>query len=72
LIFILFLLSVLLTPALRFGRGEKEEIELEALTPPAPDFDIPASIHDEITERLEKNLFSPEPVGERIQKLVKF
>jgi tetratricopeptide (TPR) repeat protein len=72
LIFILFLLAVLLTPAVRFGRGGKEELELEVLTPPAPDFDIPASILDEITERLEKNLFFPEPMEERIQKLVKF
>jgi hypothetical protein len=29
LIFILFLLAVLLTPALRFGRGGKEELGLE-------------------------------------------
>lgn len=72
LIFILFLLAVLLTPALRFDKGRKEELELEVLTPPAPDFDIPASILDEYTENLEKNLFSPEPMEERIQKLIKF
>lgn len=72
LIFILFLLAVLLTPALKFGRWEKEELELEVLTPPALDFDIPASILDELTERLEKNLFSPEPMKERIRKLIKF
>lgn len=72
LVFILFLLAVLLTPALRFGRRGNEELELEVLTPPAPDFDIPAFILDEFTERLEKNLFSPEPMEERIQKLIKF
>ena len=72
LIFIRFLLAVLLTPALRFGRWEKEELELEVLTLPAPDFDIPVSILDEFTERLEKNLFSPEPMEERMQKLIKF
>lgn len=72
LIFILFLLAVLLTPALRFDRGSKEELELEVLTPPAPDFDIPVSILDEFTERLENNLFSPEPMEERIQELIKF
>jgi len=54
LIFILFLLTVLLTPALKFGRWEKEELELEVLTPHAPDFDIQASILDEFMERLEK------------------
>ncbi len=72
LIFILFLFTVLLTPALDFDRERKEELELEVLTPPAPDFDIPASILDEFTERLEKNLFSPEPMEEIIQKLIKF
>jgi tetratricopeptide (TPR) repeat protein len=72
LIFILLLLAVLLIPEFRIGRWGKEELELEVLTPPAPDFDIPASILDEFTERLEKNLFSPEPMEERIQKLLKF
>lgn len=72
LVLILFLLAVLLTPALRFDKGRKEELELEVLAPPAPDFDIPASILDEYTENLEKNLFTPEPMEERIQKLIKF
>jgi tetratricopeptide (TPR) repeat protein len=72
LLFILLLLAFLLIPEFRFGRWEREELELEVLTPPAPDFDIPASILDEFTERLEKNLFSPEPMEERVQKLVKF
>jgi tetratricopeptide (TPR) repeat protein len=72
LILILFSFTVLLTPALRFDRERREELELEVLTPPAPNFDIPASILDEFTESLEKNLFSPEPMDERIEKLVEF
>ncbi|MDQ1254331.1 MAG: hypothetical protein QG646_3562 [Euryarchaeota archaeon] len=72
LILILFSFTVLLTPALRFDRERREELELEVLTPPAPNFDIPASILDEFTESLEKNRFSPEPMDERIEKLVEF
>lgn len=72
LVLILFLFTILLIPALRFSREGKEELELEILTPPAPDFDIPASILDEFSESLEKNLLTPEPMDERIEKLVNF
>jgi tetratricopeptide (TPR) repeat protein len=69
---ILLLSSLLVFPGFRAGSKEDEEFELETLTPPAPDFDIPASVLDEFTERLEKSLFSPEPMRESIEKLGKF
>jgi hypothetical protein len=69
---ILLLLSLLVLPGIRAGSVEEGELELETLTPPAPEFDIPASVLDEFTERLEKSLFSPEPMKESIEKLGKF
>lgn len=72
LISILILSSLLFLPAFRYGSPEKEELELETLTPPPPDFDIPASILEEFTEKLEKSLFSPEPMRESVEKLGKF
>ena len=72
MILILFLFSVLLLPGVQVRRQENEELELEMLTPPPLDFDIPVSIIEEFTERLEKSLFSPEPMEESIQKLGNF
>lgn len=72
LISILILFTLLFLPAFRLGRPEKEELELETFTPPPPEFDIPASVLEEFTERLEKNLFSPEPMKESVKKLGKF
>jgi tetratricopeptide (TPR) repeat protein len=69
---ILILSSLLVLPGFRLDRMEDEELELETLTPPPPDFDIPVSILEEFTERLEKSLFSPEPMRESIEKLGKF
>ncbi|WP_235284848.1 tetratricopeptide repeat protein [Methanosarcina sp. 2.H.T.1A.15] len=69
---ILILSALLFLPAFGFGRPEQEELELETLTPPPPDFDIPVSILEEFTEKLEKSLFSPEPMRESIEKLGKF
>lgn len=69
-ILILFLFSILLLPEFWSVRQEKEE--LEPLTPPPLDFDIPADILEEFTEKLEKNLFSLEPMEENIQKLGNF
>jgi len=69
---VLILSALLLLPAFGFGRLEKEELELEALTPPPPNFDIPASILEESMEKLGKSLFSPEPMRESIEKLGKF
>lgn len=66
---ILFLLSILLLPEFRSVRQENEELELEILTPPSPDFNIPVTILEEFTEKLEKNLFSLEPMEESIEKL---
>lgn len=71
-IFILFLFSVLFLPGFRLGRQKEEELELETLTPPPLDFEIPVSILEEFTERREKSLFSPEPMQESVQKLGKF
>jgi tetratricopeptide (TPR) repeat protein len=67
IIFILFLVSILLLPGFRQSRPE--EPELETLTPPPPNLDIPESILEEFGERLEKNLFSPEPMEESVRKL---
>ena len=72
IIFILFLLTVLFIPGLKLSKWGNEQLELEMLTPPTPDFEIPSSILEEFTERLEENLFSPEPMEENIQKLVMF
>lgn len=69
---ILLLLSLLVLPGFRSGSMKDGELELETLTPPAPDFDIPVSVLDEFTEMLEKSLFSPEPMKESIEKLGKF
>ncbi|MDD4249786.1 MAG: hypothetical protein PHT13_11850 [Methanosarcina sp.] len=69
---ILILSALLLLPVFRFGRQEKEELELETLTPPPPEFDIPTSTLEEFTEKLEKSLFSPEPMRESMEKLGKF
>jgi tetratricopeptide (TPR) repeat protein len=71
-VFILFLVYVLLLPELRHGRPKEEELELETLTPPLPDFEIPASILEEFSERLERNLFSPELMEESVRKLGNF
>jgi hypothetical protein len=70
IVFILFLVFLLLLPELRHRRQKEEE--LETLTPPPPDFEIPASILDEFNERLERSLFSPEPMEESVRKLGKF
>ena len=72
IISILILFIFLFLPAFRLGRPEKEELELETFTPPPPDFDIPASVLEEFTERLEKSLFSPEPMRGSTKKLGKF
>ncbi|AKB22669.1 tetratricopeptide repeat protein [Methanosarcina sp. WH1] len=69
---ILILSALLFLPAFRFNRSGREELELETLTPPPLDFDIPSSILEEFKERLEKNLFSPEPMRESMEKLGKF
>lgn len=70
IVFILFLVFILLLPGLRQGKPNKEE--LEPLTPPYPDFDIPASVLEEFGEKLERSLFSPEPMEESVQKLGNF
>ncbi len=69
---ILFLLAILVLPEFSAVRQEKRELELEPLSPPPLDFDIPATILEEFTEKLEKDLFSLEPMEESIQKLVNF
>ncbi|MDQ1276812.1 MAG: hypothetical protein QG610_2390, partial [Euryarchaeota archaeon] len=69
---VLILSSLLVLPGFSSGSLEDGEIELETLTPPFPDFDIPVSVLEEFTERLEKSLFSPEPMRESIEKLGKF
>jgi hypothetical protein len=71
-VLLLFLFSILFLPRFRFGKPENGEFELESLTPPPLDFDIPSSVIEEFTERLEKSLFSPEPMEESIQKLGSF
>ncbi len=69
---VLILFSLLVLPGFRSGSIGNEELELETLTPPSPDFDIPVSFLEEFTERLEKSLFSPEPMRESVKKLGKF
>jgi tetratricopeptide (TPR) repeat protein len=69
---VLILSSLLVLPGFSSISPEDEELELETLIPPAPDFDIPISVLEEFTERLEKSLFSPEPMRENIEKLGKF
>jgi tetratricopeptide (TPR) repeat protein len=69
-IFILFLFFILLLPGFRQDRLHEEE--LEPLTPPYPDLDIPESILEEFGEKLERSLFSPEPMEENVQKLRNF
>ncbi|WP_269850729.1 hypothetical protein [Methanosarcina horonobensis] len=72
LISVLLLSSILVLPGFSSDITEDGELELETLTPPSPDFDIPVSVLEEFTERLEKSLFSPEPMRESIEKLGKF
>ena len=69
---ILLLSSLLILPGFRAGNTEDEEFEFEMFAPPAPDFDIPVSVLEKFTEKLEKSLFSPEPMRESIKKLGKF
>lgn len=66
LVFILALFIILLIPEFGSGRREKEEFEFESVLPPALNFEIPASVLDEFTEKLQRNLFSPEPMDESI------
>ena len=70
MVFILFLVFILLLPGFRQGRPSEEE--LEPLMPPYPDLDIPESILEEFGEKLEKSLFSPEPMEESVSKLGDF
>jgi hypothetical protein len=70
IVFVLFLVFILLLPGFRHGRPNEEE--LEPLTPPYPDLDIPASILEEFGEKLETSLFSPEPMEESVRKLGDF
>ncbi|AKB55672.1 MULTISPECIES: tetratricopeptide repeat protein [Methanosarcina] len=70
IVFILFLFFILLLPGFRQGKPNEEE--LEPLTPPYPDLDIPESILEEFGEKLEKSLFSPEPMEESVRKLGDF
>lgn len=70
MVFILFLVFILLLPGFRQGRPSEEE--LEPLTPPYPDLDIPESIIEEFGEKLKKSLFSPEPMEESVSKLGDF
>jgi tetratricopeptide (TPR) repeat protein len=69
---ILLLSSLLVLPGFKADSMEDGELEIETVTPPYPDLDIPVSVLEEFTERLEKNLFSPEPMKESIKKLGKF
>lgn len=69
---VLILSFLLVLPGLSSGSVENGEIEPETLTPPFPDFYIPVSVLEEFTERLEKSLFSTEPMRESIEKLGKF
>ncbi|WP_292373401.1 tetratricopeptide repeat protein, partial [Methanosarcina sp. UBA411] len=70
IIFILFLAFILFLPEFRQVRPNEEDFE--PLTPPYPDLDIPASILEEFGEKLERSLFSPEPMEESVQKLGNF
>ncbi|MDY0130863.1 MAG: tetratricopeptide repeat protein, partial [Methanosarcina vacuolata] len=70
MVFILFLVLILLLPGFRQGRPSEEE--LEPLTPPYPDLDIPESILEEFSEKLERSLFFPEPMEESVRKLGDF
>lgn len=69
---IVFLLSVLFFPEFNAVSQENEDLEFEPISPPAVNFDIPASILEEFTEILEENLLSLEPMEESIRRLVRF
>ena len=68
---ILILIFILLFPGIRL-RKPGDEPEIETHTPPAPEFDVPATLLDEFRERLEKSLLSPELMEYHIGNLEKF